>query len=110
MVFTLSALSWQFLKANGSVDGLKQNKEGALMKLPVLLIVFYSIPKAAQCVWPFQGVHLGKKGLHPKWTVITQHCQESTLPFCFGEALPCLYVTFAQKTSNGLLRKSHFKN
>lgn len=80
------------------------------MKLPVLLIVFYSIPKAAQCVWPFQGVHLGKKGLHPKWTVITQHCQESTLPFCFGEALPCLYVTFAQKTSNGLLRKSHFKN
>lgn len=80
------------------------------MKLPVLLVLLCSIPKAAQCVWPFHGVHLGKEGLHPKLMVISQHCQVSTLPFCLGEALPCVYVMFAQKTSNGLLRKSHFKN
>lgn len=50
LAFTLSALSWQFLKANGSVDGQKQNKEGASMKLPAPLVVTQHPQSSSVCL------------------------------------------------------------
>lgn len=106
---TLSALSWRFLKANGSVDGQKQNKEGASIKLPVLLILLYSIRKAALHL-ALMAFRPGEEGLSPKLTDQPALPGKHPTVLFLRSSLTCIYVMFAQKMSSDLLRKNHFKN